>query len=63
MGEAALAQVVAEARGPVVGIGGVTLARVPTLRALGVHAVAVIADVNGHADPAGRARQFSQVFA
>lgn len=43
---------------PTFAIGGVTLERLPTLRSLGLHRVAVAAAITGAADPAAAAAEF-----
>jgi thiamine-phosphate pyrophosphorylase len=56
VGVSGIARAVAESRVPVVAIGGIDLARVPTLRAHGVTLAAAISAVCGAPDPEASAR-------
>ncbi len=57
-GVSRLAQIVARSPIPVVAIGGITLARLPQLRATGVQSWAVISGILAAPDPAQAARAF-----
>ena len=58
IGPSGLARVAGAVSIPVVGIGGVTRARLPELRDTGAAGVAVIGDIMGVEDPAGAVRAY-----
>lgn len=60
---ALLRQAKARASVPVVAIGGITLANAPQVIAAGADMIAVVSDLFGAPDIAGRARDYQQLFA
>lgn len=62
IGPEGLARVVGAVSVPVVGIGGITVARAPEVAATGAAGVAVVGAIMGAADPEATARRFLQAF-